>query len=113
MMNLKRKALLSVAALMVCSVAVVACTRPHEDTAPAEAAVVDEACGDDDEAPGATTDDVSTASHREGRKGRAKAGAAAKDRRGLPKAGVAAKDRRGRARAGAAEGRKGRVKPGA
>jgi len=55
-MNLKRGLLLSVAALMVGSVTVIACTREHEDTAGDEAAQVGDECGDnqaEDEGPGA------------------------------------------------------------
>ncbi len=66
-MNLKRGVLLSVAALMVGSVGVLACTRERVEAAHDESAAVDEACRDDDEAPGAGGDDAPatvTAAHR-------------------------------------------------
>jgi hypothetical protein len=66
-MNLKRGVLLSVAALMVGSVGVLACTRAHEDTAHDETAAVDEACRDHDEASGPRGDDAPatmSAAHR-------------------------------------------------
>ena len=60
-MNLKRGALLSVAALMMGVVGVVGFTREHEGTAPGEPAAVDEACSNAAEAPQATDDDPSRA----------------------------------------------------
>jgi hypothetical protein len=58
-MNLKRGVLLSVAALMMGLVGVVACTQAHEDTA--QGATVDEACTNAAQAPEATNDDASRA----------------------------------------------------
>jgi hypothetical protein len=75
-MNLKRGVLLSVAALMVGSVAVVGCTREHDTGTEDGSAVVDEACSNEADAPEAAdaADDDATSStvfaaQRRGREG--------------------------------------------
>ncbi len=65
-MNLKRGVLLSVAALTVGSVGVLACTRERVATAGSEAASVEEACRHDNEAP---SGDTAAAFHRGDRGG--------------------------------------------